>query len=157
MQSPTFCIGTNSIAYSAKKVHHNGIMSTAVARTKRLAHGSSAKARKKPAGNRPAPRRTTVTLSPETQEIVERFRSASGSSTSAAINRIIQRSEPKPSRLKNVNGFLVLDLPADRQPVHFTLEDIKQAEDEMDREYVERLMRHGKNSVSKGSGNGRRQ
>ena len=125
--------------------------------TRRPLHGSSAKATEKLAEKRPAPRRTTVTLSPETLEIVERFRSASGTSASAAINRIIQRSEPKPSRLKNVNGFLVLDMPADRQAVHFTLEDVKQAEDEMDREYVERLMRHGKNSVSKGRGNGRRQ
>jgi hypothetical protein len=147
----------DSIAYSGGEAHHDGIMGTA-APTRRPLHSSSAKATEKLAEKRPAPRRTTVTLSPETLEIVERFRSASGTSASAAINRIIQRSEPKPSRLKeNVNGFLVLDLPADRHAVHFTLEDIKQAEDEMDREYVERLMPRGKNSVSKGRGNGRRQ
>jgi hypothetical protein len=96
-------------------------------------------------------RRTTITLSPQAQQIVERFKSASGASTSAAIDRIIQRSEPKPSRLKNVNGFLVLDIPADRQAVHFTLEDIKQAEDEMDREYVEQFIQRKKKSVSKGN------
>jgi hypothetical protein len=77
-------------------------------------------------------------LSPETLEIVERFRSASGTSASAAINRIIQRSEPKPSRLKNVNGFLVLDVPF--RHVNVTLEDIKRAEDEMDKDMVERLL-----------------
>ena len=156
MRIPVLRIRMDSIAYSGGEAHHNGIMGTA-APTRRPLHGSSAKATEKLAEKRPAPRRTTVTLSPETLEIVERFRSASGTSASAAINRIIQRSEPKPSRLKNVNGFLVLDMPADRQAVHFTLEDVKQAEDEMDREYVERLMRHGKNSVSKGRGNGRRQ
>ena len=96
-------------------------------------------------------RRTTITLSPQAQQIIERFKSASGASTSAAIDRIIQRSEPKPSRLKNVNGFLVLDIPADRQAVHFTLEDIKQAEDEMDREYVEQFIQRKKKSVSKGN------
>lgn len=88
-------------------------------------------------------RRTTVTLSPESQEIVERFKSASGSSTSAAIDQIIKRSEPKPSRLKNVNGFLVLDTPANRRGIsrHVTIEDLKQAEDEMDREYMEKSLR----------------
>jgi hypothetical protein len=94
-----------------------------------------------------ASRRTTITLSPESQEIVERFRSASGTSTSAAIDRIIQRSEPKPSRLKEVNGFLVLDVP--HRKVHVTLEDVKQAEDDMDREYVERLMPRKKKTPTK--------
>lgn len=94
-----------------------------------------------------APRRTTITLSPESREIVERFKSATGTSASAAIDQIIRRSEPKPSRLKNVNGFLVLDLPDDHSKVHATIEDIKHAEDEMDREYVERLMRFERASV----------
>ena len=88
-----------------------------------------------------APRRTTVTLSLESQEIVERFRSANGSSTSAAIDQIILRSQPRPSRLKNVNGFLVLDLPGCGGKAHFTIEDVKRAEDEMDREYMERFAR----------------
>lgn len=151
-------IKINSIAYFFAKAHHNRIMGTAVAPTKRLPIGSPAKSPAKLAPKRTAPRRTTITLSPEAQEIVERFRSASGTSTSAAIDRIIQRSEPKPSRLKkNFNGFLVLDVPPDHQAVHFTLEDIKQAEDEMDREYVERLIPRNKKSVSKGNGAGRRQ
>jgi hypothetical protein len=89
-----------------------------------------------------APHRTTITLSPESQEIVERFKSATGASASAAIDQIIRRSEPNPSRLKNINGFLVLDSPDDRPKVRATAEDIKRAEDELDREYVERSMRH---------------
>lgn len=95
--------------------------------------------RPRPAKNLRAPQRTTVTLSPESREIVERFRSANGTSTSAAVDQIILRSEPRPSRLKNVNGFLVLDLPGEKR--HFTIEDVKRAEDEIDREYVERLAR----------------
>jgi len=102
-----------------------------------------------------APRRTTITLSPQAQEIVERFRSANGTSTSAAIDRIIQRSEPKPSRLKNVNGFLVLDVPF--RHVNTTLEDVKQAEDEMDLEHVERLFPSKKWPISKGNRSGKRQ
>lgn len=132
-------------------------MGTATANAKRASRASSARPPEKLAEKPPAPRRTTVTLSPETLEIVERFRSASGTSASAAINRIIQRSEPKPSRLKNVNGFLVLDVPGDRQTVHFTLEDLKQAEDEMDREYIEKFLRPAKKSASKRDETGRRQ
>jgi hypothetical protein len=101
------------------------------------------------AGKKSAAHRTTVALSPESLEIVERFKSACGVSTSAAIDQIIQRSEPKPSRLKEVNGFLVLDVPDDRKTVHFTLEDIKRIEDEMDCEYVERFMPPQKSSVSR--------
>jgi hypothetical protein len=100
-------------------------------------------------------RRTTITLSQESQEIVERFKSANGFSTSAAIDQIIQRSEPKPSRLKVSDiGLLVLDVPF--RHVNVTLEDVKRAEDEMDREYVERLMRRKEEPASKGNSRGRR-
>jgi len=73
---------------------------------------------------------------------VERFKSASGASTSSAIDQIIRRSEPKPSRLKEVNGFLVMSAPPNRRDEvrRVTLEDIRRAEDEMDREYVERVL-----------------
>jgi hypothetical protein len=93
-------------------------------------------------------RRTTITLTAEAQEIVERVKSASGKSTSAAINQIIQRAEPKPSRLKNVNGFLVLDQPLRR--VKVTLEDVKSAEDQLDREMVERMMVRKPGQTAKG-------
>ena len=128
-------------------------MATATATANRNSSGSPTNSRQERPEKKAAPRRTTVSLSARAQEIVERFKSASGASTSAAIDQIIQRSEPKPSRLKEVNGFLVLDLPAKRDAVHFTLEDVKQAEDEMDREYMERFMPHNK-SVSKGSSTG---
>jgi hypothetical protein len=122
-------------------------MATAVAPAKRTHPGSGS--RQKRAAKKPAPRRTTVSLSPESQEIVERFKSASGASTSAAIDQIIQRSEPRPSRLKVSDiGLLVLDVPF--RHVNVTLEDVKRAEDEMDREYIERLMPRKKRSVSNG-------
>jgi hypothetical protein len=92
-------------------------------------------------------RRTTVTLSVESQGIVERFKNATGVSTSSAIDQLIQRSEQKPSRLKNVNGFFVLDLPAGPQR-HFTIEDLKQIEDDMDREYVERILPRKKKTTA---------
>lgn len=110
-------------------------------RTSRTSKGAN-----KPHRNR-APRRTTVTLSPESQEIVERFKGATGVSASTAIDEIIRRSEPKPSRLKKVNGFLVLDLPDDGTKVQATVEDIKRAEDEADREYMERFMHHERVAV----------
>lgn len=62
----------------------------------------------------------------------------------------VKRAEPKPSRLKNLDGFLVLDLPDNRKTIHCTLEDIKQIEDEMDREYVERFMTPRKSTASSG-------
>jgi hypothetical protein len=105
-------------------------------------HGTSRSVKNVRAGRQKhALRRTTITLSPESQEIVERFKSATGASASAAIDQIIRRSEPNPSRLKNVNGLLVLDSPDNRPKIHVVVEDIKRAEDELDREYVERSMR----------------
>jgi hypothetical protein len=154
MQTLSFCIASDMLASSYRKAHHNGIMPVAAASAKRSLLSTSASG--KSAAKKPMARRTTVTLSPQAQEIVERFRSASGTSTSAAIDRIIQRSEPKPSRLKVSDiGLLVLDVPA-REGLHFTLEDIKKAEDEMDREYVERLMRQRRQPAPKGNGAGRR-
>jgi hypothetical protein len=131
-------------------------MATTAATTNRVSSRSPANSQPERPEKKSPPRRTTVALSLRAKEIVERFRSASGTSTSAAIDQIIQRSEPKPSRLKEVNGFLVLDLPAKHDAVHFTLEDVKQAEDEMDREYMERFMRLKNKSVSKGSSTGSR-
>ena len=131
-------------------------MATVTATANRNLSGSPADSRQERPETKTAPRRTTVALSPRAQEIVERFKSASGASTSAAIDQIIQRSEPKPSRLKMSDiGLLVLDVPA-REGLHFTLEDIKHAEDEMDREYVERLMGQRSRPAPKGSAEGRR-
>lgn len=131
-------------------------MGTAVAPSKRLRAGGLGTSPAKRAPKKPAPRRTTITLSPETLEIVERFKSASGTSTSAAIDRIIRASEPKPSRLKVSDiGLLVMDVPA-REGLHFTLEDIKKAEDEMDREYVERSMQQRRQPAPKRNGAGQR-
>ncbi len=131
-------------------------MAPTVSPIKQSPSGSRAYSAKR-AERKSAVRRTTVALSHEALEIVERFKSACGVSTSAAIDQIIQRSDPKPSRLKNLDGFLVLDLPGDRKTIHCTLDDIKRIEDEMDREYMERSMSRRMNSVSNGISTGNRQ
>lgn len=97
-------------------------------------------------------RRTTITMSPAAHEIVERFKNANGTSTSAAIDEIIQRSEPRPSRLRRVNGLLVLSDPPSSpdQMFQFTVEDLKDLEDEMDKESIERLL-HRNDEPSKGT------
>ncbi len=130
-------------------------MSTSIPASKSI-RNSSPRGRSQKARLARTSRRTTITLSPESQEIIERFKSANGTSTSAAIDRIIQRSEPKPSRLKEVNGFLVLDVPSDRQTAHFTLEDVKELEDETDREYVERFLPRERRPAPKANRSGRR-
>lgn len=143
------CIITFDIASHVEIVHHNRMR----VRASISSAGRGEKPRRKGKGDhRKAPHsiRTTVTLSPESQQIVERFRSANGTSTSAAIDQIIQRSEPRPPRLKEVNGFMVLSTPPEHAEDghYFTLEDIKRAEDEMDREYVERGLRSVRNSIA---------
>ncbi|HKF47025.1 MAG TPA: hypothetical protein VKB38_06670 [Terracidiphilus sp.] len=93
--------------------------------------------------------RTTITLSPAAHEIVERFKNANGTSTSAAIDEIIQRSEPKPSRLRKVNGLLVLsDPPSNPDDLfHITVEEFKDLEDRMDREAMERVLKGNRGTV----------
>jgi len=152
---PTLRIFFISFAYFSSKMHNNQHMSIATQPSAVIDHPP----RRGGAVNAPrrkiASRRTTITLTAEAQEIVERFKSASGKSTSAAIDQIIQRSDPKPSRLKVSDiGLLVLDVPF--RHVNVTLEDVKRAEDEMDREYVERLMRRKEEPASKGNSRGRR-
>jgi hypothetical protein len=128
------------------------IVSSPAAKRRALRAGKGAGASRE----KRAPHRTTVTLSPESLEIVDRFKTATGTSASDAIDQIIRRSEPRPSRLKNVNGFLVLDLPDDRPKVHVTIEDIKRAEDEMDSQYVEQFTRYRATSIPRKKKSGRR-
>lgn len=87
-------------------------------------------------GVKAASQRTSVSLTPEAVEILERYKEARGISASAAVNEMILRSEPRPSRLIEVNGFLVLDMPYEGKKI--TLEDVKRAEDEMDIEHYRR-------------------
>lgn len=100
-------------------------------------------------------RRTTVSLSPESRLIVERYKLASGISTSSAIDQLIQKSEPKPSRLKNVNGFLILDEDAEGR--HFIPEDLKSIEDEIDDESIQQVLTGKKKSARRKRNAGKRQ
>jgi len=103
-------------------------MGTAVAPTKRPSLGSRAKPQKKLAGENPAPRRTTVALSRRTLQIVERFRQATGLSMSEAVSELIERSEPRPPRIKFVDGFPTADVP--RTGKRISTEDVLRAEAE---------------------------
>jgi hypothetical protein len=94
----------------------------------RLPARSPAKSQPKQAAKRPAPRRTTVALSPEAVEIVERFQQATGLSLSESISEIIERSEPRPPRIKYVDGIPMADIPMDGKWI--TTEDIIRAENE---------------------------
>jgi hypothetical protein len=73
-------------------------------------------------------RRATVSLSAHSSEIVERFKSATGMSTSRAIEELILRSEPREPRIKRMNGRAVIDLPIEKGSI--TTEQILQLEDE---------------------------
>jgi hypothetical protein len=86
-------------------------------------------------------RRTTVSLSPGAAQIVIQFVAAANISLSQAVSNLIERTEPAPSRLKNVNGFLVLSDPpkAKKALVSLTVEDIKRMDDRTDREYLGRF------------------
>jgi hypothetical protein len=78
---------------------------------------------------KPAPRRTTVTLSPEAFEIAERFKDATGLSMSEAISELIERTEPRPPRIKFVDGIPKADIPMDGPWI--TNEDILRAQAEL--------------------------
>jgi hypothetical protein len=78
---------------------------------------------------RPAPRRTTVALSPEAMEIVQRFQEATGLTMSESISELIERSEPRPPRIKYVDGIPMADIPMDGEWI--TTEDILRAQAEL--------------------------
>jgi hypothetical protein len=110
-------------------VHHNSAMATSVASTKRQASAHRATSPESPAEQKPAPRRTTITLSPEAFEIAERFKDATGLSMSEAVSELIERTEPRPPRIKYVNGLPMADIPMDGEWI--TTEDILRAQAEL--------------------------
>lgn len=62
-------------------------------------------------------------------EIVERFQQATGLSMSEAISELIERSEPKPPRIRYVDGFPTADIPLDGKWI--TTEDVLRAQAEL--------------------------
>jgi hypothetical protein len=123
MQNFKRCITFQDIAFFDQAEHlskmstltHSGILSKRGAPASRVA-------RKKD-----KPRRTTVSLSADSAAIVERFKSASGLSTSRAIEELILRSEPREPRIKMVNGLAVFDVELENGPI--TTEEIRKLED----------------------------
>lgn len=67
--------------------------------------------------------RTTVSLSSEAVDAVERFKAATGASTSRAIEELILRNEPQKSWLIEVDGFPMLNAPLKGGQI--TGEDVK--------------------------------
>src|ERR1700760_4184651 len=73
-------------------------------------------------------RRATVSLSADSSEIVERYKAATGMSTSRAIEELILRSEPRAPQIKMIDGLVVFDFPVKGGKI--TLEDIRRLEEE---------------------------
>jgi hypothetical protein len=74
-------------------------------------------------------RRTTIALSPDAAEIVERFQSAADLSLSEAVSILIERSEQPPVRIKYCDGWPMADIPLDGDWI--TNEDVLRAEAEL--------------------------
>lgn len=70
-----------------------------------------------------------MTLSADAAEIVRRFQDATGLSMSEAVSELIERSEPKPPRIKFVDGLPMADIPMDGKWI--TTEDILRAQAEL--------------------------
>jgi hypothetical protein len=129
MQIPTFSIRINSIAPFLANVHHSSVMATSVASTRRQPSALSDTPPESLAEKRPAPHRTTISLSPEAFEIAERFKEATGLSMSEAVSELIERTEPRAPRIKYVDGFPTADIPMDGKWI--TTEDILRAQAEL--------------------------
>ena len=103
---------------------------SSIASSKRVPSGSrSSGIQNKHANKRDFPSRTTVTLSADAVEIVKRFQEATGLSMSEAISELIERSEPRPPRIKYVDGLPMADIPMDGKWV--TTEDVLRAQAEL--------------------------
>ena len=72
--------------------------------------------------------RTTVTLSDSAQKLVTEYAESCRVSTSRAVSDLIERSAPRPPRIKMVNGLVVFDFPVKGGTI--TTEDVRRLEDE---------------------------
>jgi hypothetical protein len=104
-------------------------MATSAIPTKRKQQGSRQPNSENLKEKSSAPRRTTVALSPEALEIVQRFQEATGLSLSESISELIERTEPRPPRIKYVDGIPMADIPMDGEWI--TTEDVLRAQAEL--------------------------
>ena len=72
--------------------------------------------------------RTTVTLSREAADLVDRYSGAQGVSKSRAVSDLILLADPSRSRTRLVNGILVFEAPDNAEK--FDLEDLERLQDE---------------------------
>lgn len=77
---------------------------------------------------KPTTRRTTIALSRAAVQIVERFQGATGLTMSEAVSELIERTEPRPARIKWVDGLPMADIPLAGKSI--TTEDVLRAETE---------------------------
>jgi hypothetical protein len=132
MHTTAKCIKTHLLAFIYKQPHHKEAMSITT-QTPQPSKPLKRKARSNDRASQTARkqatvRRATVSLSADSSEIVERFKAATGMSTSRAIEELIRRSEPRRPRIKMVNGLAVFDFPVKGGKI--TTEDIRRLEDE---------------------------
>ena len=104
-------------------------MATSSTARKPITQRSGSGPSKKNSALRPVQRRTTVALSPEAMEIAERFQEATGLSMSESISELIERAEPKPPRIKYVDGIPMADIPMNGEWI--TTEDVLRAQAEI--------------------------
>ena len=129
MQFPYFCADYRKIAHFSRIVHHIEVMSAATALTVRSSDQPLVENSEKGAKKRQPPRRITIALSPQASSIVELFKSATGLSMSEAVSELIERTEPRPPRIKFVDGIPMADIPMDGRWI--TTEDVLRAQAEL--------------------------
>ena len=104
-------------------------MGTTTPPTRRRSLGPSVEPPEKLTHKKPALHRTTVSLSSDALEIVERFKDATGLSMSEAVSELIERTEPRPPRIRYVDGFPTADISMDGKWI--TTEDVLRAQEEL--------------------------
>jgi len=72
--------------------------------------------------------RTTVTLSREAADLVDRYSEAQGISKSRAVSDLILLAHPSRSRTKVIDGIMIFEGPDGAKK--FGLEDLQRLEDE---------------------------
>jgi len=103
-------------------------MSASIVPSRRLPPNTARKSSRNASAKGRVHHRTTIALSPAAIEIVKRFQNATGLSMSEAVNELIERAEPRPPRIKYVDGFPTADVPLTGKRI--TTEDVLRAEAE---------------------------
>ncbi len=82
--------------------------------------------------------RISVTLSEEAADLVTHYAEANGISKGRAVNDLILRSVPRPSRVKLIDGVPILDIPSKGRKL--LLKDYKRLQDREDVAQIRKLL-----------------